>query len=304
MCWRMCEPSTGRATKSPGVSKLDVMAITELSDAYLHRFAGIARLYGNKALPAFASAHVCVIGIGGVGSWVAEALARSGIGQLTLIDLDDICVSNTNRQIHALSSTVGKDKVSVMAERVRDINPECQVQQIEDFISTDNLRQLLTNNFSYVVDCIDSIKSKTALIAYCKRNKIPLVTIGGAGGQLDPTQITLGDLAMTTNDPLLAKVRNNLRRDYNYSRNVKRRFGIDAVYSTEQLKYPQPDGSVCGAKSASDGAMRLDCSSGFGAVTVVTASFAFVAVARVLKKIAEKANQAASTEPVTERAAE
>lgn len=280
--------------------------IYELSAAYLHRFGGIARLYGNKALPAFAAAHVCVVGIGGVGSWVAEALARSGIGRITLIDLDDICISNTNRQLHAMSSTIGSDKVAVMAQRVTDINPECVVEQIEDFVSVDNLSQLLANNFSYVIDCIDSIKSKTAMIAYCKRNKIPLVTIGGAGGQLDPTQITLGDLAMTTNDPLLAKVRNNLRRDYNYSRNVKRRFGIDAVYSTEQLKYPQPDGSVCGAKSANDGAMRLDCSSGFGAVTVVTASFAFVAVARVLKKLADKANEktAASGEAVHTSAAD
>lgn len=280
--------------------------IYELSAAYLHRFGGIARLYGNKALPAFAAAHVCVVGIGGVGSWVAEALARSGIGRITLIDLDDICISNTNRQLHAMSSTIGSDKVAVMAQRITDINPECVVEQIEDFVSVDNLSQLLANNFSYVIDCIDSIKSKTAMIAYCKRNKIPLVTIGGAGGQLDPTQITLGDLAMTTNDPLLAKVRNNLRRDYNYSRNVKRRFGIDAVYSTEQLKYPQPDGSVCGAKSANDGAMRLDCSSGFGAVTVVTASFAFVAVARVLKKLADKANEkaAASGEAVHTSAAD
>lgn len=270
--------------------------LSDLSAEYLHRFGGIGRLYGSNALHAFANAHVCVIGIGGVGSWAAEALARSGIGAITLIDLDDICVSNTNRQIHALSSTIGQDKVTVMAARIRDINPECHVECIEDFVSTDNLFALLNRGFSYVIDCIDSIKSKTALIAFCKRNKIPLVTIGGAGGQLDPTLITIGDLAMTTNDPLLAKVRNNLRRDYHYSRNVKRRFGIDAVYSTEQLKYPQPDGSVCGAKSASDGAMRLDCSSGFGAVTVVTASFAFVAVSKVLKKLADKAETAASAE--------
>lgn len=263
--------------------------LNELTPEYLHRFGGIGRLYGTAALTAFAGAHVCVIGIGGVGSWAAEALARSGIGAITLIDLDDICVSNTNRQIHALTSTIGQDKVTVMAARIREINPQCRVEMVEDFISTDNLFALLDQGFSYVVDCIDSIKSKTALIAFCKRNKIPLVTIGGAGGQLDPTQITVGDLAMTTNDPLLAKVRNNLRRDFNYSRNVKRRFGIDAVYSTEQLKYPQPDGSVCGAKSSNDGAMRLDCSSGFGAVTVVTASFAFVAVSRVLKKLADKA---------------
>ncbi len=259
---------------------------------YLQRFAGIGRLYGIKALDAFAAAHVCVIGIGGVGSWAAEALARSGIGQITLIDLDDVCISNTNRQLHAMQSTIGQDKVAVMAARIRDINPDCVVSQVEDFVTTDNLAQLLTTEFSYVVDCIDSVKAKTALIAHCKRQKIPLVTIGGAGGQLDPTQIQLADLSQTVYDPLLAKVRNNLRRDYNYSRNPKRRFGIDAVFSTEQLKYPKADGSVCQAKpEAAEGSagMRLDCSGGFGAVTVVTASFAFVAVGRLLKKLADKA---------------
>lgn len=262
---------------------------------YQQRFAGIGRLYGVNALEAFNQAHVCVIGIGGVGSWAAEALARSGIGQLTLIDLDDICISNTNRQLHALQSTIGQDKVAVMAARIRDINPDCQVNQVDDFIGTDNMAELLNSGFSYVVDCIDAVKAKTALIAYCKRNKIPLVTIGGAGGQLDPTQIQLSDLSQTVYDPLLAKVRNNLRRDHNYSRNPKRRFGIDAVYSTEQLKYPKADGSVCQAKpevSEGSSGMRLDCSGGFGAVTVVTASFAFVAVSRVLKKLADKANAA------------
>lgn len=263
-----------------------------MNEQYLRRFAGIGRLYGTLALESFASAHVCVIGIGGVGSWAAEALARSGIGAITLIDLDDICISNTNRQIHALTSTIGQDKTAVMAARIREINPDCQVNSVEEFVAADNLFEIFANKFSYVIDCIDSIKAKTALIAHCKRNKIPLVTIGGAGGQIDPTQIALTDLAKTINDPLLAKVRNNLRRDYHYSRNVKRNFGIDAVYSTEQLRYPKPDGSVCNTKQSTEGAMRLDCSGGFGAVTVVTASFAFVAVSRVLQKLADKANKA------------
>ena len=263
---------------------------------YLLRFAGIGRLYGAVALDAFAKSHVCVVGIGGVGSWAAEALARSGIGEITLIDLDDVCISNVNRQLHALTGTIGQDKVAVMAERILQINPACVVHQVADFVAADNLFELMKPDFSYVIDAIDAIKAKTALIAHCKRNKIPLVTIGGAGGQTDPTQIQLADLTQTINDPLLAKVRNNLRRDYNYSRNVKRRFGIDAVYSTEQLSYPAADGTVCQAKPAviddKPTAMRLDCSGGFGAVTVVTASFAFVAVSRVLRKLADKANQA------------
>lgn len=264
---------------------------------YLLRFAGIGRLYGTAALEVFAKAHVCVVGIGGVGSWAAEALARSGIGEITLIDLDDICISNVNRQLHALSDTIGQDKVAVMAERILQINPACVVHQVTDFIAADNMFELMQPDFSYVIDAIDAIKAKTALIAHCKRNKIPLVTIGGAGGQTDPTQIQLADLTQTINDPLLAKVRNNLRRDYNYSRNIKRRFGIDAVYSTEQLSYPAVDGTVCLAKpevtAEKPTAMRLDCSGGFGAVTVVTASFAFVAVSRVLRKLADKANIAA-----------
>ncbi|KKO44265.1 sulfur acceptor protein CsdL [Arsukibacterium ikkense] len=270
-----------------------------MSDYHL-RFAGIARLYGVAALDIFASAHVCVIGIGGVGSWAAEALARSGIGKITLIDLDDVCISNINRQLHALTNTIGQDKVAVMAERIKAINPACIVHQIDDFISSDNLRQLITPEMDYVVDAIDSIKAKVALLAHCKRNKINVISTGGAGGQTDPTQIQIADLTQTINDPLLAKVRNTLRRDYNYSRNLKRRFGIDCVFSTEQLVYPQPDGSVCQQKTpqlTADGqssSMRLDCSGGFGATTVVTASFGLAAVARVLQKLAKKANQASA----------
>ena len=255
------------------------------------RFAGIARLYGRKALAHFQQAHVAVVGIGGVGSWAAEALVRSGIGRITLIDLDDICVSNTNRQLHTSSETIGRDKVEVMAERLRAIWPGCQVHEVSDFVSKDNLAELITTELDYVVDAIDSVAAKVALVAHCKRQKIPLICTGGAGGQMDPTQIAIADLTQTTNDPLLAKVRNTLRRDYHYSRNPKRRFGIDCVYSTEQLKYPQPDGTVCQQKQTSDGPMRLDCSGGFGAVTVVTASFGMAAVARLLQKLAKRADQ-------------
>ena len=259
---------------------------------YQLRFAGIARLYGVAALARFQQAHVCVVGVGGVGSWAAEALARSGIGKITLIDLDDVCISNINRQLHALTDTVGQDKVAVMAQRIKAINPECEVVQVEDFVALDNLQSLINKDMDYVVDAIDSIKAKVALLAHCKRNKIKVICTGGAGGQTDPTQIQIADMTQTINDPLLAKVRNSLRRDYNYSRNPKRRFGIDCVYSTEQLVYPQPDGSVCQQKTAQVDAtgeptsMRLDCSGGFGAVTVVTASFGLAAVSKVLKKLA------------------
>ncbi|MFM2481865.1 tRNA cyclic N6-threonylcarbamoyladenosine(37) synthase TcdA [Celerinatantimonas sp. YJH-8] len=257
--------------------------------SYQQRFGGIARLYGAKALTQFSHSHVCVIGIGGVGSWAAEALVRSGIGEITLIDLDDVCVTNTNRQLHTLASTIGQSKTEVMKERILGINPECQCHEIEDFITVDNLSEYIDSRFDYVVDAIDSIKAKTALIAHCKRQKIKIVTVGGAGGQIDPTQIKIADLAKTIQDPLASKVRSELRRKYNFSKNPKRKFGIDCVFSTEQPIYPDGNGEVCAAKNA-DGSMRMDCSGGFGAATHVTASFGMQAAGRVLKKLADQAN--------------
>lgn len=269
------------------------LSLPILSDAYLNRFAGIGRLYGVNALHQFARSHVAVVGIGGVGTWVAESLARSGIGEITLIDLDDICVTNTNRQLHALQQTIGESKVEVMAERIRQINPDCRVHEVEDFITPNNLNDYFKGkqaggSLDYVVDCIDAVKAKAALIAWCKRQKLPIVTVGGAGGQVDPTQVQVADLAKTYQDPLLAKVRNLLRREYHFSKNLQRRFSIEAVFSTEQLVYPQADGSVCNTKANADGSMRMDCASGFGAVTVVTGTFGFVAASRVLSKIAAK----------------
>lgn len=258
---------------------------------YAMRFGGIARLYGIKAAQIIEQANVCVIGIGGVGSWVAEALARNGVGNITLIDLDDICTTNINRQIHALTETIGESKTEAMSSRISAINPDCKVTEIEDFITLDNLREHINQSFDYVVDAIDSVQVKSALIAHCKRNKIPLITIGGAGGQTDPSQINIADLSQTYQDPLLAKVRNQLRREYNFSRNVKRKFGIDAVFSTQQLVYPDNEGNVCHAKQAANnegGAMRLDCSGGFGAATHVTASFAFFAVGKLMDKLIKK----------------
>lgn len=252
---------------------------------YQTRFGGIERLYGTQGADIIQNAHFCVVGIGGVGSWAAEALARTGVGEITLIDLDDICTTNTNRQIHALTNTIGESKVDVMAERIQQINPDCRVHVIEDFVTQENLGQLMNQGFSYVIDAIDSVKIKTAMIAYCKRNKIPLITIGGAGGQTDPTQIQITDLSQTYQDPLLSKVRNQLRREYNFSRNTKRKFSIDAIFSTEQLKYPDGTGEVCHAKQSNDGAMRLDCSGGFGAATHVTATFAFFAVSKSVEKL-------------------
>ncbi|WP_028111567.1 tRNA cyclic N6-threonylcarbamoyladenosine(37) synthase TcdA [Ferrimonas kyonanensis] len=264
-----------------------------MNDDYLQRFGGIGRLYGAAALQHFSQAHVCVVGIGGVGTWVAEALARSGIGELTLIDLDDICITNSNRQCHALTQTIGQSKVAVMAQRIRDINPDCKVNEVEEFVDSDNLFELIDDGLDYLVDCIDSVKAKAALIAHCKRRKIKLVTVGGAGGQMDPTRVQVADLAKTYQDPLAAKVRNLLRRDYNFSKNPKRRFQVECVFSDEQLKYPGADGQICLAKGAAEGPKAMDCASGFGAVTPLTGTFGFVAASRVLIKLAERANREA-----------
>ncbi|WP_228028106.1 tRNA cyclic N6-threonylcarbamoyladenosine(37) synthase TcdA [Chitinibacter fontanus] len=257
-----------------------------LEDAYLRRFAGIARLYGVKGLSNLHGANVCVVGVGGVGSWVAEALARSGIGRVGLIDLDDVCISNTNRQLPALEGQFGRMKVAAVAERLRAINPDIELRLIEDFVAEDNFGDYLIG-YDYVIDCIDSVKTKAAMIAFCRRHKVKIITVGGAGGQIDPTQIKVDDLSKTIQDPLAAKVRNILRRDFGFAKNGKK-MGVECVYSTEQLVYPQADGSVCAAKPQAGEGVRLDCASGFGAVMTVTATFGLVAVSRVLKYLAFK----------------
>ncbi|MGV6860061.1 MAG: tRNA cyclic N6-threonylcarbamoyladenosine(37) synthase TcdA [bacterium] len=253
------------------------------------RFGGIVRLYGQQAFAVFQAAHVVVVGVGGVGSWVVEALARSGIGRLTLIDLDNVAESNINRQLAALDSTLGLAKVEVLRRRVHDINPHCQVNPVEDFISVENIGEYFGASHApldFVVDCIDNFRVKAHLITHCRRNKINIVTVGGAGGQIDPGQIQLSDLARTIHDPLLAKVRNLLRADYGFTRNPKRKFDVPCVYSTEQLRYPTEQGGVCQQKPS--GTSGLNCGSGFGSATHITATFGFFAVSHVLRKLSAR----------------
>lgn len=247
-------------------------------DNFEQRFGGIGRLYTPEGLAKLRQSHICVIGIGGVGSWAVEALARSGIGKITMIDMDDICVTNINRQIHALTSTVATLKTEAMKTRIAEINSECQVEIIDDFISPDNLADYLNRGYDYVIDAIDSVKTKAALIAYCKRNKIRLITIGGAGGQTDPSQIQIADLSKTIQDPLASKVRSLLRKEYHFSQNPKRKFGVDCVFSTQPLIFPKM-GEGCEISAT------MNCANGFGAVTIVTATFAFFAVGRVIDKL-------------------
>ncbi|CAB3756065.1 tRNA cyclic N6-threonylcarbamoyladenosine(37) synthase TcdA [Paraburkholderia solisilvae] len=258
------------------------------------RFGGVARLYGPAALAAFERAHVAVIGIGGVGSWAVEALARSAIGTLTLIDLDNVAESNTNRQIHALDGNYGKPKVDAMAERIALIDPQCDVRVIEDFIEPDNFGTLLGGGFDFVIDAIDSVRTKTALIAWCVEHGQPLITVGGAGGQLDPTRIRIDDLAQTIQDPLLSKVRAQLRKHHGFPRGPKAKFKVSAVYSDEPLIYPEA--AVCDIDEEAGhvatspghaGPVGLNCA-GFGSSICVTASFGLAAVAHVLRALAQR----------------
>lgn len=255
------------------------------------RFASLARVYGSDQLQKLHAAHVCVVGIGGVGSWVVESLARSGIGRLTLIDGDDISRSNMNRQCHTLESTLGQMKTQVMKQRVLDINPNCVCQTHEQFLDDGNIFDLLKPDneqpYDCVVDAIDRLKYKSLIIYFCKRNKLPVVTTGGAGGLVDPTQVEVKDLSRTWNDPLAASVRLNLRQQYNFARNPKRSFGVPCVYSTEQQRYPDKDGKV-GYKKPGVAGLSLDCSFGYGSVVAVTATFGFVTSASVVNIILKK----------------
>jgi tRNA A37 threonylcarbamoyladenosine dehydratase len=249
------------------------------------RFGGTKRLYSDTGQKILSNSKVTIVGIGGVGSWVAEALARTAIGHIKLIDLDDICVTNTNRQIHAYKENIGRLKVEAMAERIKAINPICEVTSVADFISTENQSELLNDKPDFVVDAIDSVNAKVSLIAYCKRNKIKIITIGGAGGQTDPLKITTSDLSKTWQDPLAAKVRNELRRKFNFSKNPQRRFGIECIFSTEQISYPMADGNVSYQKQFTEGTAKLDCNEGLGASVAVTATFGMVAASRVINQL-------------------
>ena len=263
----------------------------------IRRFAGVARLYGENGLQTFEKAHVLVAGLGGVGSWAVEALARSGIGELTLMDFDHIAVSNVNRQLHAIEDNFGKSKSEAMAERVRQINPLIKLNIIDEFLTPDNLDAHLHKNaenpYFAVLDATDDVKMKIVLAAYCEgrdelgrarlseqkeqertkqSNKksltIPLIICGGAGGKLDPSRIKAADLAKTTQDPVLSKIRYSLRKEYGFSNDLKKKLGVTAIYSDEPRQGVASGGLSC---------------AGYGSAVTVTATFGFVAAAEVLK---------------------
>lgn len=260
-----------------------------LSNSYQQRFAGIARLYGEQALVQLSQAHMMVIGIGGVGSWLAEALARSGVGKISLLDMDDVCVSNINRQLHALQSTVGQSKIELMAQRLRDINPEIEVRCIDDFLDQDNLQDYISRDIHVVIDAIDSGKLKAALVAHCRSAKQQVITLGSAGGKVDPARVLSGDLSKTIKDPLLARVRKILRQQYGFPRNPKRVFSVEAIYSPEQMRYPDGKGGFTEQKPSQESGQGLDCAGGFGSITMVTSVFAMHAANRAIARYLERA---------------
>jgi tRNA A37 threonylcarbamoyladenosine dehydratase len=257
------------------------------------RFGGIQRLFSAKALERLRSAHVCVVGIGGVGSWTVEALARSGVGELTLVDMDEVCVSNINRQLHALDGVIGRSKVEVMSQRVTAINPECRVHAIGEFLLPSTAESILRPRFDFVVDAIDNVPNKCLLIAQCRDKGHPIITLGGAGGRRNPLSIQLADLALTTHDGLLQQVRKRLRDEHGFPRELKKPFGVPCVYSTEPQVYPQTDGTVCDRREPGSD-LRLNCNNGYGTAAFVTGAFGFAAAAHVVSAIAASATSAGS----------
>ncbi len=252
---------------------------------YDTRFGALGRLYGAEGLARIRAARVCVIGLGGVGSWTVEALARSGIGALTLVDMDEVCLSNVNRQIHALDGTVGRSKALVLAERVRQIAPECAVTMEEIFFTESTMERLLAPSYDCIIDAIDATKHKCLLIAEARKRGLPLITCGGAGGCIDPSRIKIQDLARTINDPLLLQVRKRLRREYGFPKLSRQKFKIDCVYSDELPVFPQADGSVsCEREPGTD--YRLNCDAGFGSAAFVTGTVGFFLAAEVVRRIA------------------
>jgi tRNA A37 threonylcarbamoyladenosine dehydratase len=211
-----------------------------------------------------------------VGSWAAEALARNAIGKITLIDLDHIAESNINRQIHALSQTLGKSKVLAMKERILDINPICQVDMVDDFISNENITTLIKSDFDVVIDAIDQASIKTSLALHTLKAKIPLVMTGGAGGRIDPSMIKIMDLSLTYGDRLTAKIRHDVKKALQLKESQK--VGIDVVFTDEVMMKPE---DACESDEALTG---LHCG-GYGSSVMVTAAFGFMAASLALKKL-------------------
>ena len=258
-----------------------------LTDDQVNRFGGIGRLYGKDALETFTRSHVMVIGLGGVGSWTVESLARSGVGRLTLVDLDDICITNTNRQLPAHEGRYGQMKAEALAARVKSINPSVEVTVELAFYSERNAESLLSTAPDMVVDAIDAVKAKCHLLATCIARGIPVCSCGGAGGRMDATKIQVDDLSRSHGDKLISSVRQRLRKEYGFPTGEgkkPRKFKIPTVFSAEEMTPPQPCSLEEGG-DPSEAPRNLNCATGYGAVTHVTATFGCVLSQLVLTQL-------------------
>ena len=266
---------------------------SQVTTDYNQRFGGIARLYGVEGLKKLMRARVLVVGLGGVGSWAAESLARSGVGYITLVDLDDICITNTNRQLPAMSGQYGKLKIHVMRDRILAINPDCHVHLIEDFFTESTAEAILDAPYDFVIDAIDSLKNKSLLISKCHQRKIPVIITGGAAGKVDPTKVTLADLGSSKNDSLLFRLRKKLRRDFDFPAGTKtsnlkpQKFKMMCVFSPEDTIYPTAEGGTCNIPDPETN-LKLDCESGMGSVSHITALFGLMAAGHVVNSVAMK----------------
>lgn len=267
----MTGPAAGGAADTAGSADLE------------RRFGGLRRLYGDAAYARLRAARVAVVGLGGVGSWAAEALARCGVARLVLIDLDHVAESNVNRQVQALGRTLGQAKVQALAERIADIHPGCQVLAVEDFVAPDNWPALLPAPVDVLVDACDQVRAKLALAAWSLREGVPLVCVGAAGGKRQPQRVEVADLAEATHDPLLASLRQRLRKEAGAPRQGP--IGVRCVFSRESVVAPA---AVCEADEPGAAATAVDGSlncHGYGSSVMVTATFGMVAAAQVLQAL-------------------
>lgn len=244
------------------------------------RFGGLRRLLGQQAAQKVFDGHVVVVGIGGVGSWAAEALARSGMGRLTLVDMDHVAESNVNRQIHALDGTLGMAKVLAMRDRIQQINPGCQVHVVDDFVTDENWPAVLDGvpGPQAVVDACDQVRAKVAMAHWAVSHRVPFVSVGAAGGKRFPHRVELGDLAEVTHDPLLAQLRYRLRKHHGAAR--QGRMGVSCVFSKEAVR---PADASCSTETSDH---SLNCH-GYGSSVAVTATFGMCAAAWVMNALAD-----------------
>jgi tRNA A37 threonylcarbamoyladenosine dehydratase len=253
---------------------------------FKERFAGITRLYGEDGFQRLQAAHVCVVGLGGVGSWAVEALARSGVGALTLVDLDDVCVTNVNRQLHALNGSIGKPKAEILAERVKLINPWIKAHARVEFLTKTNALEVFSQPFDYVIDAIDGVSNKCVLIAACVEKGLPVITSGGAAARQDALGLSIADLSECHHDRLLSQVRKFLRRRHGFPKG-EQKFGVEAVFLPQPVHLPEETQKTCkAAETDEEGGERSHCDSGLGSALFVTGTFGFAAAGRIVQDIA------------------